>query len=75
MTCMPAQLRDVHEHEADGAGADDDHGVAGLGAGLFEAVDDAGQRLGERGVLEGDAVGDEQGVLLDDAAGMRMYSA
>jgi hypothetical protein len=59
----------VHEHEADGAGTDDDHGVAGTGSALFEAADDAGKRFGEGGVLEGDTVGDEEGVLFDDAGG------
>ena len=62
-------LGDVHEHEADGAGADDDHGVAGLGSAFLEAADDAGEGLGEGGVFEGDVVGDEEGVLFDDAGG------
>ena len=63
------ELGDVHEHEADGTGADDDHGVAGLGAALFEAADDAGKRFGEGGMLEGNIVGDEEGIFFDDAGG------
>ena len=55
--------------QADGAGADDDHGVAGAGAGLFEATDDAGERLGEGGVLEAGLAGMAQGIFLDDAGG------
>ena len=46
------ELSDVHEHEADGAGADDDHGVAGAGSALFEAANDAGEGFGEGGVFE-----------------------
>jgi hypothetical protein len=61
-------LGDVHEHQADGPCADDDHGVAGFGSALLEAANDTGQRFSERGVLEGDIVRDEQGILFDDAS-------
>ena len=54
----------VDEEQADGAGAEDDGGLVGCGAGLFEAADDAGEGFGEGGVLEGDGVGDAEGVLL-----------
>jgi hypothetical protein len=36
---------------------------------LFEAAQDAGQGFGEGGVLEGDGVGDREGVFFDDACG------
>ena len=38
----------------------------GLGSAFFEAANDAGQGFGESGVFEGNAVGNEQSVLLDD---------
>ncbi len=63
------ELSDVHEHETDGARANDYHRISGASAGLFQTADNAGQRLSERGVLEWNSVGHEQGVLLDDARG------
>ncbi len=57
----------VDEEQSDGAGAEDDGSLVGRGARLFEAADDAGEGFGEGSVLEGDVVGDTQGVLLDDA--------
>jgi len=62
-------LRDVHEHEADGAASYDDDGVAWLGVRFFEAANDTCQGLGKSGVLEGHVRGHEQRVLLDDTGG------
>jgi hypothetical protein len=60
------QLRNVHEHEADGTASDDDDRVAGLSVRFLEAADYAGQRLGKSGVFEGNVAGHEQSILLDD---------
>ena len=59
----------VNKEQTDGAGAENDGGLAGDGFGLFEPADDAGQGLGECGVFEGDGFGDGQGVFGDDARG------
>lgn len=59
----------VDEKEADGAGAEDDGGLAGVGVRFFKTTDHAGEGFGEGGVLEGDVVGDEEGVFFDDAGG------
>jgi hypothetical protein len=69
------ELGQLHEHQADGPQADDRDGVAGLRGGLFEAADHAGQRFHQCGILIAHMLGDDVGVALDDARGMRMYSA
>ena len=48
----------VNKEQANGAGAENDSGLAGGSVGFFESAEDAGQRFGEGGVLEGDVVGD-----------------
>jgi hypothetical protein len=63
------ELRGVHEHEAYGAGTENDHGVSRTGGSLLKAAYNAGERLSERGVFEGDVVWDVEGVLLNDARG------
>ncbi len=60
---------DVEHHEAERAAADDGDGVAGMGAGIFESMDGAGERLSERGVLQRNVVGNVKRVLGDDARG------
>jgi hypothetical protein len=57
----------MHEHEADGASADDGYGVAGLGLAFIEAVHYAGEGFGEGGVFEGDAGRNAEGIFGDDA--------
>ena len=59
----------MHEHQADGAGADDDHGVARAGTALFQAADDAGERFSEGGVFKRSGGGDGEGVFGDDTGG------
>lgn len=69
MTLTPESLGYVHEHEADGPGSDHDHRIAGPGATLFQAADDAGKRFGEGGMLEWDTVRDPEGIFFDDTGG------
>jgi len=57
----------VDEEQADGAGAEDDDGLAGMSARLFEAADDAGKGFGEGCVFERDGFGNLEGILFDDA--------
>ena len=57
------------KHHAQRAAADDGDGVALARVAIFNAVDGAGQRLGERGVLQRDAVGNAKRVFGDDARG------
>ena len=42
----------LHEHQADGAAAEDGDRVADLDSGFMQAAQDAGQRLGHGGVFE-----------------------
>ena len=46
------QLRQLHEHQPDGAQSDDGDGVARARSRLFEAADHAGQRLHQGGVAD-----------------------
>src|SRR5579885_919476 len=64
---QPGKLGRVDEHKADGARADDGDGIAWLRVGFLQSASDAGKRLGERGVLEGNSVGNMQCVLFDNA--------
>ena len=52
-----------HEHQADGAGADDGHRLAAADPALLHAADHAGQRLHHGRLVEGQAVGQRQQVL------------
>jgi hypothetical protein len=63
------ELCGVHEHEADGTASNHDDRIAGLGVGFFQSAHDTGQGFGKRCMLEGNVVGNEQGIFLDDALG------
>ena len=45
-------FRHLHKHQADRPAANDRHGVADLDPGFMQAAQNAGQRLGHRGILE-----------------------
>ena len=63
------QRGDVKNHEAQRAAANDGDDIALARMGVLESVHGAGQRLSERGVLEGDILRNDERVLGDDARG------
>ncbi len=58
---------DLHEHQSNGAAAEDGDGVADLDSGFMQAAQNAGQRLGHGGIFEADAGRDDQHVGFNDA--------
>ena len=59
----------MQNHQSQRAAADDGHRVAGMRMRVFESMHRAGQRLGQRGVLQRHMVGNVQRVLGHDARG------
>ena len=59
---------DLHEHEADGAAAEDGDGIADFDSGFMQSAQHAGQRLGHGGVFEADVRRNDQHVGFNDAA-------
>ena len=62
-----SQRGDVENHQPQRPAADDGDGVAGARMRVFKAVHGAGQRLGERCVLQRHVIGNDEGILGDDA--------
>ena len=60
------QLRQFHEHQADGSQPDNGDGVARPRGGFLKSAKHASQRLHQSGVLITDVFGDEVRVALDD---------
>ena len=57
------------KHTADGTEADNDYGIAGASRGIFETLQDAGQRFRQGRIAITDVSRNFVGILLDNARG------
>ena len=62
-----SQRGDVENHQPQRAAADHRYCVASMGTRVFKPVDSAGQRFCKRRVLQGNVIGNTQGVFCHDA--------
>ena len=70
MTCGAIGVfRQTDEHQANRTEAHDGDGVAGVQVAFIQATNGAGQRFDEGGVFVFEALGNDVGVLLNDARG------